>query len=195
MAKECGVCLHPRRADIDAALLAGRSLRDIAGQFVTGKNPLARHKKDHISKTLSKAKEAAEEVEASNLFGRLKAINSELRQANRETLEVLTEAKAAKNGPLRLQAIQRLEKQAEVGARLLELEGKLLGELNDTDKASGRVVINVVVRKAGYPPDWSAADNGPVTVEMKPDGDPEPPPARSRFVPRIAGGIPRRDRT
>ncbi len=157
MAKECGVCLHPKRADIDAALLSGQSLRDIAGQFGTGKNPLARHKKDHIAKALVKAKEAAEEVEASNLFERLRTINSELRQANRETLEVLAEAKAAKNGPLRLQSIARLEKQAEVGTRLLELEGKLLGELNDGAKDGG-ITFNLNVKEYRMPENILPAD-------------------------------------
>jgi hypothetical protein len=156
-----------------------------------GDSSVLRHKQDHIAVQLAKAKQASDEVEASNLFERLKAINGELRQANRETLEVLADARTAKNGPLRLQAIARLEKQAEVGARLLELEGKLLGELNDPDKGSGRVVINVLVRKSGYPPDWQPAS--PVMVEMEPAGSGHPP-ASSRFIPRIAGSAPRRDR-
>jgi hypothetical protein len=44
MARPCSICNHPKREEIDAALVAGTPLRDIARQFKTGKDALARHK-------------------------------------------------------------------------------------------------------------------------------------------------------
>jgi hypothetical protein len=63
------------------------------------------------------AKQASDEVEAGNLFDRLKALN-------RTTLDILREARESRNPGVALQAIARAEKQ-------LDLECRLLGELKD----------------------------------------------------------------
>lgn len=176
MPQVCSICKHERRPEIDKALLTEQPLRTVAQQFETSATALFRHKRDHLSAALVKAKqkkEAKEEVQAESLFDRLKSIN-------RETLEILQEARESKNLPVALMAINRIEKQ-------LELEARLLGELDDKDKGSGQVVINVLVRKSGYPSDWRPAPSQ--AVEMKAEvGSP------SRFVPRIAGSQPRMDR-
>ncbi len=129
MPRVCSVCTHERRADIDAALLNGEALRDIAGRVPVSKSALARHAADHIPVQLAKAKDAEQISQADTLLERLIELNT-------ETRAVLADAKLEGNGVLRLQAIARLEKQ-------FELEGKLLGELQ-----SGPVV-NVTIS-----PEW-----------------------------------------
>jgi hypothetical protein len=139
MPQTCSICNSKRRSEIDEALLAGESLRDIAGRCGTSRTALSRHKLEHLSAALVKAKqakEASEDVQADSLFDRLKSIN-------RETLEILKEARVSKNLNLALTAIARIEKQ-------IELEAKLLGELNDGARDGG-VIFNLTVREYRMP--------------------------------------------
>jgi hypothetical protein len=134
----CSICSSKQHAEIDAALLSDESLRNIAKRFGTSSAALFRHKNQgHIAATLAKAKQADEEVQAGDLFQRLKELN-------RETGSILAQAKTSRNLPLALQAIARVEKQ-------IELEGKLLGQLNDG--APGGTTFQLVLMDAGreYP--------------------------------------------
>ncbi len=73
--KSCGICSHPERAAIDAALIDGTSLRSIAGQFGTTKSALDRHRK-HIPAALTKAKQAEEVADATSLLSRVERLVS-----------------------------------------------------------------------------------------------------------------------
>lgn len=129
MPRTCTICSHEQRQEIDAALLAEAPYRHIAARFDTSTGALQRHR-EHIPPHLAKAHEAAEIVEADTLLQKLKEIN-------RETREVLADAKLEGNGELRLKALTRLEKQ-------LELEAKLIGELQQEG------TINITVS-----PEWA----------------------------------------
>lgn len=131
MSKVCGVCTHPKRSQIDRAWVEGRSLRDIEGQYGPSKTALDRHKKDHLPAKLVKAEEVKEVIQADSLLARLTALN-------KETQAILKDARESKNNELALKAIARVEKQ-------LELEGRLLGELND------QTTVNILVA-----PEWLA---------------------------------------
>ena len=113
----CTVCRHERRLEIDEALLAGEPFRTLEKRTGTSAGALFRHRHEHISAALLKAKEAAEQVEAGTLFERLRALNQ-------ETQAILREARESGNNVIALQAIGRAEKQ-------LELEARLLGELDE----------------------------------------------------------------
>jgi hypothetical protein len=52
MPRHCTICDHPSRDAIDQALVAGQSLRDIAGQYHLSKSALARHKERHAPPAL-----------------------------------------------------------------------------------------------------------------------------------------------
>lgn len=115
MPRTCTICNHEQRPEIDRALLDGEAYRHIAARFDTSTASLQRHK-DHLpGGQLAKAHEAAEVVKADTLLDRLKELNA-------ETRAILKETRESKNHDLALKAIARVEKQ-------LELEGKLLGEL------------------------------------------------------------------
>jgi hypothetical protein len=94
-------------------------MRTIATQFSVTASALQRHKTTHIPPMLAKAAAMADVVEGSTLLDRLKALN-------RETAAILREARMdeSKDNGLALKAIARAEKQ-------IELEGRLLGELNE----------------------------------------------------------------
>jgi hypothetical protein len=85
---------------------------------VKAEDALARHR-EHLPLHLVKAQDAAEVAQADTLLDRLLSLNA-------ETMAILKEARTGriKDNELALRAIARAEKQ-------LELQGKLLGELND----------------------------------------------------------------
>jgi len=159
MARTCTICQHPDRSAIDLALLAGKSCRVIAGQWSVSKSAVIRHQSDHLPAKLAKApaavveikskaekradrlaiaqapaiplveaQAAAEEAEARSLYDRLGELN-------RQTQSIL--AGALQDGDRRtaLQAIGRAKD-------LLEIEAKMLGELDD----SARIAIGVQVQ-------------------------------------------------
>lgn len=130
MPRQCTICTHEQRQEIDAELVNGTPLRNIAERFGTSTTALYRHKSEHLPAHLSHAKEAEEEVQATDLLSRLRELNA-------ETRDVLQAAKRERDHELRLKAIARAERQ-------IELEGRMLGELE-----SART-INVVLS-----PEWA----------------------------------------
>ncbi len=132
MPQVCTICLHPQRATIDKRLIAGESLRNIAKRTGTSATALHRHKADHLPATLVKAAEAEGVAQALDVVAQLRVING-------SSLAVLREARESRNGDLALKAVDRIQKQ-------IELQAKLLGDLDD------RPAINILIA-----PEWLAA--------------------------------------
>lgn len=131
MPRSCSVCGHTQRAAIDRALVNGEPLRDIAGRFGVAKSSLDRHKADHLPATMVKAKETEDVAHAIDIVQQLKTING-------VALHILKDARDARNGDLALKAIDRIERQ-------IALQAKLIGELDE------RPVVNVLIA-----PEWLA---------------------------------------
>ena len=146
MPQICTICRHEKRDDIDRALLDGESFRNIARRTATSATALCRHKTQHIPRSLALAKETAEEIQAGTLFERLRSVG-------RVTEEILREVRGAKNHTIALQAIGRIERQ-------LELEARLLGELDD----SARVAIGIQVSSV---PDLSHLTDEQLAEEVR----------------------------
>lgn len=54
MARPCSICTHARRAEIDAALTGGASLRDVAAQFgLPSRTSLHRHRTEHLGREVT----------------------------------------------------------------------------------------------------------------------------------------------
>lgn len=132
MPRVCTICTHPERAAINAALVAGTPLRNIAERHGVSATALHRHKEEHVPATLVKAHEAEDVRQALDIVAQLKAING-------AALTVLGEARRSGNGELALKAIDRIQRQ-------IELQAKLLGELDE------RPQVNVLVAA----PEWLA---------------------------------------
>jgi len=125
MPRVCTICNHTERAAINAALLDGTPYRHIAARYGTSTGALQRHKEEHLPVALVKAQEAEDVRQALDIVAQLKAING-------AALTVLGEARRSGNGELALKAIDRIQRQ-------IELQAKLLGELDE------RPQINLVV--------------------------------------------------
>jgi hypothetical protein len=114
MGRLCTICSHAELDAINGALVGSESLRTIASRWSVSKTALLRHKTSHLPATLVKAEAAAAAAEGDSLWDRYK-------QASRETTAILEEARTAgrKDNNLALKAIARVEKQLEVGRRLM----------------------------------------------------------------------------
>jgi hypothetical protein len=134
VARACTVCTHPDRAAIDTAIAAGSSARDIGASFRVSEDAVARHKGQHLRLRLMEARNVAEEadrVQALDVLAQLRAINA-------ASLGVLKEARQSGDGELVLKAVNRVQRQ-------IELQAKLLGDLDESPK------VNVLVM-----PEWVA---------------------------------------
>lgn len=117
MARACTVCSHPKRSEIDRALVGDVPIQHIAERYGLVDTSIRRHEKTHLPARLVKAAEKADVTQALDVVAQLKAING-------ASLQILQKAKEAGNGGLALRAIDRIQRQ-------IELQAKLLGELND----------------------------------------------------------------
>ena len=132
MPRVCTVCASPDRAAIDKALVAGEPVRSVASRYGTlGRMAVQRHKEEHLPTALVAA--AGEEAvkQALDVVQQLKAING-------ASMAILVEARRAQDGELALKAVDRIQRQ-------IELQAKLLGELDE------RPQVNVLVM-----PEWLA---------------------------------------
>src|SRR5688500_7599726 len=118
MPRLCTVCTHPQRSAIERRLVAeSGAYRDIARQWRLSKDALARHKAEHLPTRLVQAQEAENVAQALDVVQQLKAINA-------ATLAVLKEARERHDGDLALKAVDRVQRQ-------IELQAKLLGDLDE----------------------------------------------------------------
>lgn len=129
MARQCSICTHPGREEIDSALVAGASLRDIAGRYRVSKSALERHKANHLPERLLKAEGAREAAQAEDLLDQVKGLRN-------KTYGILLQAEKAGNLRIALSAIKEAR-------ACLELLAKLIGELDE------RPQINVLLT-----PEW-----------------------------------------
>jgi hypothetical protein len=116
MSRTCTICTHPQRAHIEAAIAAGTSYRHIASQFGPGYKSIERHAIDHIQEAIKQTQVAKEEAHGLDVVKQLQVING-------ITLAILQEARKDKMHALALSAIDRVQKQ-------IELQAKLVGDID-----------------------------------------------------------------
>ncbi len=128
--RPCKVCNHQQIKEIDAAILAGDATDgEVARKFALGHDAVARHRVNHVPTKAMRAA-IAEHVAGEGAHALdLLASADELRS---EALRVLRETQESGDREMQPKAIRE-------AARLLELMGKLRGEVNDS------VQVNVML--------------------------------------------------
>jgi hypothetical protein len=126
MPRVCTICSHAQRAEIDRALARDDSNRRIASHYGLVETSVRRHRADHLPARLVKAAEQTDVRNAINVVEQLKAING-------AAFSVLKSARDSGDGDLALKAIDRIQKQ-------IELQAKLLDMLQDGDTVN--IMIN-----------------------------------------------------
>ena len=129
MPRTCTICTHPELEAIDGALVAGVPFRNIAERYGKSATALFRHKSDHLPAVLVTGQAVREEAHALDVVKQLRDINA-------ATLAILEDARDTHQSALALKAVDRVQKQ-------IELQAKLLGELQDGQ------TVNVLVA-----PEW-----------------------------------------
>jgi hypothetical protein len=74
MARVCTICKHPKREEIEAAIIDRASFRDIAERFGTSKTAVFRHSGEHLPAALTAAKKAEEVTRADTLLDRIEGL-------------------------------------------------------------------------------------------------------------------------
>ncbi|GAA6745311.1 hypothetical protein Thermus71318_08120 [Thermus brockianus] len=116
VSRKCTICTHPQREEIDRELAEGRSIRDIARRYSVSRPSLHRHR-THVQDAIQQAIEAKVVSVGASVLDRI-------RELNREARSLLEEARSKGRYAAAVQAIG-------AATRLLELEAKLLGELDE----------------------------------------------------------------
>jgi hypothetical protein len=129
MPRSCTICEHPRRNEIDRALVGDASNLSLSSLFAVSEQALRRHKANHLPAKLVMAQQAEEVAQADDLLGQVQDLQA-------RTLAILEAAETTSEHRTALGAIREARSN-------LELLAKLLGELDD------RPQINVLVS-----PEW-----------------------------------------
>jgi len=134
MSARCAACTHPKRDELDSAIVAGQTLRAIGKQYGMSASAVLRHRDRHLSPALAAMAARREEEAASGLV-------AQVRQLVRRADELYTAAAKDGRSSAALAALKEMR-----GS--LELLGKATGELKD---ASPVTVVNLQTA-----PEWLA---------------------------------------
>ena len=142
MARNCSICAHPKRLQIEQAMIAGVSLRDVAGRFGTAKTIVARHR-DHVAESIAQSKEARDLVRTSALLDDVRAGERRAEQLYEQAEEILTSAIQNNDGRTALHAIRTAINVMGEARGYLELRGELTNELG-RDRTPASMAIQIV---------------------------------------------------
>ena len=113
---KCSICGHDRRREIEQAIFRGDSHRVVAQYFTVPRGAVARHLK-HVSTALTQARKLREIEGGKSILLQLRDLNLQADQLK---------ARADRTGDYRTALAALREK-----TRLVELEARLTGELNE----------------------------------------------------------------
>ena len=113
--RNCTICTHDKREEIDVKIVAKTAYRNIAKQYTISTAAICRHKKEHLPKELIKSEETKEIARADNLIGQVQSLKD--RADN-----ILDKAEQGKSYTIALQAIKEIRS-------IVELLAKLSGDI------------------------------------------------------------------
>ncbi len=152
MPRKCTICTHPRREEIDRGLVEGESFRSIAERFGVSLGALHRHR-EHVQDDVQQAIEAKAVRSGRSVLDRI-------RELNREARSLLEEARSKGRYAAAVQAIG-------AATRLLELEAKLLGELDERPSVNVQMGMAVMVPKGVLEAIYRAVLDAPEEVRER----------------------------
>jgi hypothetical protein len=144
MPRKCLVCESQETRNIDEMLVNRVSISEISRTFKIPYHSIDRHKKNHVSKTLTKAKHAEEVTAATSLLGRVERIMARCESiAEAATRERDWSPAIAASRELR---------------GCLELLGRLSGELQSGTNLAVRIINGQPARMVAIgSPEWQVS--------------------------------------
>jgi hypothetical protein len=137
MPRTCTICQHPKRADIDKALVDGEPYRSIAKRFDTSDQAMYRHKAEHIPEHLAHAEAAKEVASATTLLEHVRLSHARLEQMLFTAEMMVVHAQQTNDRRGVLEAIRTVTTVHRELRGYFDLLGELEGEL------SRQPVVNV----------------------------------------------------
>jgi len=113
--RNCTICTHNKRENIDKELLEKVPLRNIAKQYNVSTGALFRHKENHLPDKLIKAENVKEITEANNLIEQAQTLKD-------RAIEILDTVEKQGSHTIALQAIKEVR-------AIIELLAKLSGDI------------------------------------------------------------------
>jgi len=161
MSQTCSICRHPKRLEIEQALLSGTPLRDIQGRYGTARTSLSRHR-PHVSEAVTRSSQARDVARTGALLDDVRAGERRAERLYAQAEEILAGALVDKDRRTALQAIRAAIDVMSEARSYMELRGELTGEI-DKDSAPN-VQIQIVTP-------WSPADAMPTIRYVREDGE------------------------
>ena len=143
---QCTICNHPQRVEIDKALVAGTTYREIAQRFGVSRDALYRHRKNgHIEEQIVKAAKKKEIQQAKEVQA---AILAQEAQEVADAQTILDEVSRLKDRALTILDRAETEGTREACMALREVRGivellaKISGELQDQSAVTVNIIEN-----------------------------------------------------
>src|SRR6516164_9108315 len=166
MPQTCTVCRSKKRREIDAALIAGQPLRDIARQYGLSKDSASRHRSHHLTAALAQA----EEIKHEDLVG-------EIRDLKKRLWRGLSRVEAAGNDPATIAYVRELRG---ITDQLLALKEKGMVQ----SEVRFHIVYDSPSRREPLPVSAKRVEPGPaITAEVIRPADPPLPPRPAPALP------------
>jgi hypothetical protein len=115
MPRQCLVCQHERKAEIDRDLAANTAIPTLTAIYRVSEDSLLRHKRNHLPQAVAKAEAAQEESRADDLLGQVDRLKN-------KAVSLLLKAEAAGDYRTALAGIREARACLEL---LLEVEGEI----------------------------------------------------------------------
>ena len=142
MPRTCTICHHPRRLQIEQALIGGTALRTISGQFGPSKTAVMRHR-THITEAIARSAQALEAARSGVLLDDVRAGEGRAERLYQQAEEILSGALQDKDRRTALQAIRAAVDVMGEARSYLELRGELTNELG-RDRTPSGLAIQIV---------------------------------------------------
>ena len=129
MPRTCTVCRHLQREEIERQLLGGSSFRIIAKRFGTSAAALQRHRADHLTKDLLRARDEQGVLRCDRLLDGVRTGEDRAESLYVAAETILKRALAVKDLKTAIQSIRAAVDVMGEARAYLELRGTLSGEL------------------------------------------------------------------
>lgn len=164
MPRTCTVCTHPKRLQIERAIVAGTSLRAIAGRFGPSKTAITRHR-THVAAAIARNTKALEVARADTLLGDVQTARNRAERLYAAAESILDGALEDSDGRTALNAIRSAVDVLRGARGYLELRGLLTGEVA---VASAQAPLVCIVLPASMPaPDGPSPFDESATIDIR----------------------------
>ncbi|MCU1325138.1 MAG: hypothetical protein JWN34_508 [Bryobacterales bacterium] len=142
MPRLCSICIHEQRLPIEKAMIAGASLRDVAGLYGTCKSNLDRHR-PHITRALSKHAEVQELARTTTLLQDVRRGEARAERLYAQTEAILAGAVASDDPRVALLAVRAVVAVMAEARSFMSLRGEITNELG-RDRTAPTISVQII---------------------------------------------------